>query len=167
MAQQDIDYGTWTEFVCAIHSGPLASTAGLLAGRASTAVLNTTELAVDYRISGRITTGTSPTAGTVIEVWAYADIDTTVYPDGITGTDANKTLSSLDFKNQSLKLLARMVVESTSDKTYDFFVRSLADLYGGVCPAKFGVFVVHDTVVALNSTDANQKLMYQAIHYTI
>jgi hypothetical protein len=45
-----------------------------IAGRASTAVDNTTNVDLDHLVSGFVKLGTSPTAGRVIEVWAYAPL---------------------------------------------------------------------------------------------
>jgi hypothetical protein len=64
----------------------LATSPTLVAGWETTAVSNTTNLYLDYGVGGIITVGTSPTANTTIEVWAYASRnDTPTYPDQITG----------------------------------------------------------------------------------
>ncbi|NBW19056.1 MAG: hypothetical protein EBR82_64880 [Caulobacteraceae bacterium] len=48
----------------------LASDTNLLAGRESNAIDNSSNLYLDYLISGKVTTGTSPTTARSIEVWA-------------------------------------------------------------------------------------------------
>lgn len=149
---------------CAIAS--LASDTNLLAGRAGTAIANSTDLDLDHLVSGVVTTGTSPTAGTRIEVWAYADYKrvsgTPTYPDSITGTDAAKTMTSDNVKQSALRLVATIVVDSTSDRPYAFAPVSIVALFGQV-PANWGLFIVHNTAVTLNSTGGNHELHYQRI----
>src|SRR5437870_5532261 len=85
----------------------LASDTNLLAGRASTAIDNTTNVDLDHLLSGAIRTGTTPTVSTTIEVWVYSYLSiasgTPAYADGITGTDANKTITSTNVKNSALR----------------------------------------------------------------
>lgn len=142
----------------------LVSDTNLLAGRASTAVDNTTNLDLDHMVSGLITTGTSPTVGTTIEVWAYAPrsiaTGTPTYPDSITGTDANKTMTSANVKNAALRLVASITVDATTARGYDFAPVSIASLYGGSLPPFWGLFVVHNTAVNLNSTAGNHLFYY-------
>ena len=64
MATQKIGYNADAALTFTLAS--LASSASLVAGRESTAVDNGTTLAVDYLVSGKITTGTSPTANKTI-----------------------------------------------------------------------------------------------------
>lgn len=143
----------------------LASDATLLAGRAGTAVDNTTNLDLDHQVSGMITTGTSPTGGQ-IEVWAYAPYKTAsgtpTYPDSITGTDANKTITSANVKSGMLRLVASMSVDTTSNRAYYFTPVSIASLFGAM-PKFWGLFVVHSTGVALNATGGNHDLQYERV----
>ena len=139
----------------------LASSSTLVAGRSSVYVDNTSNLYLDYKISGKITTGTSPTAGTFIEVWAYTALeDTPTWPDTIAGTDAAKTLTSVNVKYAALKLITVITIDSSSNETYYFGPYSLAWLpgLGGNPPFYFGVFVVHNTGVNLNSTGGNHAI---------
>jgi len=166
MAIRNIAYGTDIDLTLALAS--LATHAGLLIGRASTAVVNTSTLAIDYLIGGKITTGTSPTASKSIEVWVYAAFDDgPTYPDSITGTDAGKTMTSTDIKVTALALAAVLPTDNTSNRTYNFAGISLASLFGGRCPAAFGVFVVHDTGVALHATAGNHQISARPITETI
>ena len=144
----------------------LATDTNKLVGRASTAVVNTTNLDLDHLVSGRITTGTSPTVSKTIEVWAYAPIQvasgTPTYPDSITGTDAAKTMTSANVKSAALRLIAVITVDANSDRSYAIPPTSIAQLFGGM-PPWWGVFVVHDTGVNLNSTAGNHFITYHRI----
>jgi hypothetical protein len=151
---------------CNLATGPLASDTNLLAGRASTAIDNqTTNLDLDHLVSGAIRTGTSPTVSTTIEVWAYSYLSissgTPTYVDGITGTDANKTMTSTNVKNAGLRLIAAMTIDNTTGRDYAFPPTSIAALFGGSLPPFWGVFVVHNTGVALNGTQVS--LQYERV----
>lgn len=145
----------------------LASDTSLLAGRESSEVVNTSNLYLDYLISGKITTGTTPTVSRVIEVWAVGSWDGTNWPDVFDGTDSAETITSADIKNSVCRLVAQMTVSATSNVTYPFGPVSLASLFGGVVPPKFAFFVTHSTVAALNATAGNHQIRIQPYYETV
>lgn len=157
MADIKIKYGTEVTLTCTLAS--LATSSTKVAGQESSVVDNTSTLALDYHLSGKITTGTSPTASRTIQVWVYAAVeDTPTYPDVFDGTDSAETVTSENVRNSALKLAATIVTDNTSNRTYWFGPVSVAALFGGACPYKWGVWVVHDTAVNLNSTGSNHAL---------
>lgn len=164
MATISLDtYGSWTAIT--LTAASLASDTNLLAGRASTAIDNTTNKYLDVQIAGKIRTGTSPTTNKTIELWAYASFDATpTYPDSITGTDANKTMTSANVKYSALVRVWATTIDSTSDRDYFIPPTSLGQLFGQV-PSNWGLFLVHDTGVALNATGSNHVLNYRGIKY--
>lgn len=142
----------------------LASDASLLAGRASTVVDNSTNRYQDVLVSGKVTTGTSPTVSTYIELWAYcAYNDTPTYVDAITGSDANKSMTSANVKNSALRLLWSTMVDATSDRAYYIPRTSIADRFGTL-PKRWGLFLVHSTGVALNGTGSNHEFKYIGVN---
>lgn len=152
-------FGTLTAMTCTIAS--LASDTNLVAGRESTVVDNGSggTDAFDIIISGKITTGTSPTAARQIEIWAYSVADTaTTYMGSASGADANLTPD----EKTNMVLLKVIPTSSTSNVTYRFGGISLAAAFGGVVPQKFGLFVVHNTGVVLHATGSNHVLAYTA-----
>ena len=144
----------------------LATSSTLVAGRESTAVDNSSTLALDYLLSGKVTTGTSPAAG-AIEVWVVGELDDSTWPDVFDGTDSNETVTSRDILTACGRLCASMVTGTTNDQTYYFSKTSVASLFGGVCPRKFVVFVTQNTTVNLNATGSNQAIYQEAITQTI
>lgn len=166
MADIKIKYPSTSSVALTFALASLASDATLLAGRASTAVDNTTNVDMDHLVSGIITTGTSPTVSTSIEVWAYASYKTAsgtpTYPDSITGSDANKTMTSSNVKRASLKMVANITVDATSSRTYPIYPVSIANLFGAM-PKFWGLFVVHNTGVALHATAGNHDFEYERI----
>lgn len=147
----------------------LASDTNLLAGRESTAVDNgASNKYLDYHVGGKITTGTSPTDARKIEVWAYGAVnDTPTFPDVLDGTNSAETITSANIKNSSMKLLAVLATNNTSDRTYWFAPRSIRMLFGGMVPDQWGIFVVHNTAVNLNSTGSNHAISQTGTYLTV
>lgn len=152
----------------------LATDATQLVGRQSTVVDNTSNLYLDYELSGFVSTGTSPTAGT-IEIWAFAQIDDAgTYPDVLGASDAAASLTSvtggsggvLSIKQQGLVLIAGLATGTGSNIKYPFACQSVAALFGGTVPNKWGVFVTHNTAVNLNSTGGNHQITQRGIYAT-
>ena len=137
------------------------------AGQESDAVDNTTNADLDHLLSGIITTGTTPTASRVINVYAYANLSsasgTPAYPDVLDGADSAETFTSANVMNAAVRLVASMTVDSTSNRAYYFGPVSIANLFGGSLPKFWGVYVAHDTAVALNATAGNHKLSYERV----
>lgn len=165
MADIKLAYGSASDATITLAS--LASDTNLLAGRESSEIANTSALALDYLISGKVTAGTSPTAARSIEVWAVGSWDGTTWPDVFDGTDSDETITSADIKASVCRLLAAMATANTSDRTYHFGPVSVAAAFGGVVPPKFVVFVVHNTGQNLNSTAGNHQIRIQPVYETV
>lgn len=135
-------------------------------GRASTAVNNTSNLDLDHLVSGKIKLGTSPTVSKTVQVYAYAAQSiasgTPTYPDSITGSDAAKTMTSANVAYACLRLLWAGVTDATTGLVLEMPPTSLAQAFGSV-PPYWGLFVVHDSGVALDSTGGNHSMQYQRI----
>lgn len=144
------------------HTITLASLASsATAGREGTAIDNTTDLAIDAELFGKITTGTTPTVNTSIEIWVYGSGDGTNYSGGASGTNAALTPTA-----STLMALALVIpVTATSNVTHQFYVGSVAALFGGILPAAWGVFVRNNTGSALNSTAGNHAIQHRTIKY--
>lgn len=162
MADIKTKYGSSAAFTIDLTS--LASSATRVAGRESTAINNETTLALDYLIAGKIRGGTTPTVGKQIDIWAYASLnDTPAYPDVFDGTDSAETVTSENVRNSALRLIASITVDATTDRDYFFGPVGLAQVFGGVLPKNFGLFVTHDTVAALNATGSTHVLSYTPV----
>lgn len=148
-------YGTETALTITLNS--LGESATRAAGRESTAVVNTSNLFLDCLLGGVITTAASVTSGEIIEVWVYGQYeDTPAYPGGVTGSDA--ALTPATPKGTYLKLAASITLDSTSSKAYYFGPISVAALFGGTLPPRWGVWVTQ-------STDQNLHTSGNAIYY--
>jgi len=154
-------YGSKTTITASVAS--LASDTNLLAGIESPVIDNTTDGFDDILISGKVTTGTSPTASKQIEVWAVA-WDGANWPDVFDGTSSAETITSSDIKNAICKPVAILATNNTSDRTYHFSGVSLREAFRGDLPSKVVLFVVHNTGVNLNATAGNHELSYVGIY---
>ena len=166
MATGDIKlvYGAASDVTITLAS--LATSSTKLVGRESGAVDNSTNLYLDYLVSGKITTGTSPTTAKSIEVWCVASWDGTTYPAGFAGSNAAGPTLIAENKT-CLALVASMATVATSDTAYHFTCKSIAALFGGVVPKKFSFFVTHDTAVNLNATGGNHQIRLQPIYENV
>ena len=165
MADLKLAYGTASDVTITLAS--LATDANLLTGRESAAIDNSTNLYLDILVSGKITTGTSPTTAKSIEVWAVGSWDGTNWPDVFDGTDSAETITSADIKASICRFVASMATSSTSNVAYHFGPVSLAAAFGGVLPPKIVLFVTHSTAVALNATAGNHQIRLQPVYQTI
>lgn len=140
----------------------LASDTSLVAGRESTAVdQKDTDDAIDALVGGLVTTGTTPTTGRQIEVWAFGSYDDTTYSGGASGTDANLTPG----EKSLFKLLTFIPTVGTSDKAYRWGPFSIAQAFGGIIPVQWGIYIVHNTGVNLNATGANHEVEYFPVKF--
>lgn len=136
------------------------------AGRASTAVNNTSNLDLDHLVSGKIKLGTSPTVSKTVQVYAYAAQSiasgTPTYPDSITGSDAAKTMTSANVAYACLRFLWAGTTDATTGLVLEMPPTSIAQVFGSV-PPYWGLFVVHDSGVNLDSTGSNHSMQYQRV----
>lgn len=165
MADFKIKYPATDTSPITISLASLASSTAW-AGRASTAIDNTSNLDLDHLVSGVIKLGTSPTGSKTISVFAYASIKivsgTPTYPDGITGTDAAKTMTSANVANSALAWLWSASTDNATGLNLYMPPRSISLAFGGI-PPYWGLFVTHDSGVALDATSGNHYFHYQRI----
>lgn len=166
MATTTINYAASAALTITLAS--LASATSKLTGRESTAVSNATNKYVDALVGGKITTGTSPTDAKTIEIWVYGAVnDTPTYPDVLDGTDSDETFADNGSKFSSMKLACVINTDNTSNQTYWVAPFSVAQLFGGLMPTHWGVFVTHDTGVALNATAGNHEFKYTGVKFDV
>lgn len=141
-------YGTDTSITITLNS--LATDANLLIGRASTAIDNTSDLAIDALVGGQfVSHSAAPTASKQIEVWAYGSYDGTNYNGGATGSDAGLTVTAV--KKALFRCVTIIPTDASTSSTYTWGPFSIAQLFGGVMPRKWGLFVVHNMGQILNA----------------
>lgn len=172
MATGKLLYGTPANFT--ISLGGLATSATWVAGQQSDVVSNITDENIDELISGQIMVGTTPTASTVINVYVFAQTDDTpTYPSvGSTtllgASDAAATFTSAEARQNAVRLGANIFVPAaTSNVPYPIPPFSVASLFGGIMPRRYGVFVAHNCGAALHATGGNHIIQRTPIQYEI
>jgi len=147
----------------------LGTSATWVAGRESSEIDNTTNKYVDALVQGKVTVGTTPTANTSINVYVWGadtSLGTTAI-DVLDGTDSAETLTNTGVLYSALKLGAVInVLANTSDVTYNVAPFNVAQLFGGVMPKFWGLFVAHNTGVNLNASNAN-LFSFNGIKYDV
>lgn len=150
----------------------LASDTNLLIGRESTVVDNTTNVDLDHLVGGIIRLGTSPTVSKEVRVYAHAPwkivTGTPTYTDlgsgtPLTGADAGATWQSANARDTALRLLWAGLTDAVTGRVMSMPPTSIAQAFGGMLPAFWGLWIVHNSVAALDSTGANHALHYQRI----
>ena len=159
-------YGASVAVFGASDLNSLASSSSWVAGFESNVIDNTSALALDALLAGRFKAGTSPTAGQ-IQVYVGAPLnDTPSYPDVFDGTGSAETITSQDIRNSILVPVASMITDTTTGRVYEFAPVSVAELFGGILPPKWFVFVTHSLVAALDSS-AGGQCWYTPMNYTV
>lgn len=167
MAAAKIEYGS-SVAITTTNLASLATSSSRTAGWESAVIDNTSNKYLDILIGGKISTGTSPTAGSIIEIFVYAAWDDTpTYPDAIDGTESTETLTSSEVKWSGLKHAHTITVTATSNVAYPVALFSVAALFGGSLPKRTGLFITHSTGVNLNATGTNHALAYTPVWQTV
>ena len=118
----------------------------------------------DILISGKTTTGTSPTAGGSINVYAAGSVDGgTTYTAGVSGTDGGTPNTG---EEGLLPIVVVVEVDATSDHTYEWGPVSLAAVFGGSLPERFAIGEQNNSGVALNSTAGNHSITMIGVKFT-
>jgi hypothetical protein len=136
--------GTTTQLTITLASLATAT------GRQSTMVDNTTTLYQKIHLYCKVTTGTSPTLDRSIYVHLLKGDKATspnVITDGAGATDAALTLVAAE-------QIGGCATDNTSNKTYQFHTTIMNP------GPSWGIAIIHDTGVALNSTAGNHAAWF-------
>jgi len=164
-ANVKIAYAASTPLTITLAS--LATSATFLIGRESAAIVNTSDLYIDGRITVAITTGTSaPTVDTEIRVYGVQALDDTpTWPDTMTGSDAGCTVTNAYILDSAFILLGVTAVSASTAVDYPIRTLTLAEAFGFV-PKRFSVFVSHNTGQNLHATGSLHSLAYIGAYLT-
>jgi hypothetical protein len=159
-----IEYAASAAMTCTLASLPSSST--FTSGREATSIDNTSNKYIDYRVSPKITVGTSPTAGTEIRLYSYVALnDTPVYPDTLSGADANVTLTESNMLDCGFVLLGGCTISGTSNIGYPIKCLTIAEAHGHA-GHRWGLYITHNTGVNLHATAGNHVITQKAAYYT-
>lgn len=163
-----IAYGASASFtVTNLHSLPSSQT--WVAGWESNELDNTTNLYNDYLISGLVKTAAANNQAGTVQVYIIAKIADATWPGVFDGTESTETISLAEQRNAVCRLAASFAVTNAASTEYAFGPFSVAALFGGVCPAKFVVFITGNattTTTAQFAADTN-IVTYKGIYYNV
>ena len=155
-----IKYSTSTAITCTLAS--LASSATV--GRCSTAIDNTTNLYDDAIVTLSIKTGANaPANDKAIYVYVYGSEDGTNYEQEESNSPASDGAYTINAP--TIFRLAAIIPILTAAKIYTT-VFSIATMYNGIMPRKWGIIVINFAGQALDSTETNHIKTYTGINYT-
>jgi hypothetical protein len=166
MATTTINYSANTTITMDLDG--LTSSSTFVAGRESNEIDNTSNKYVDALVQGKVKVGTTPTANTFINVYVWgADTSLATKPiDVLDGTDSAETLTNTGVLYSALRLGASIsVLATTSDVVYNIAPFSVAELFGGVMPKFWGLYVAHSTVAALHASDNTDFFSFNGIKF--
>lgn len=151
----------------------VASSSTFVAGVESDVISNVSNLDLDHLISGKWTSGTTPTANTQVQVWVVPTrtddlAGSRTYHDVFDGTGSAETATSAGVLQGIARLAAVLNVDSnTTAREYGCAAFSVAALFGGVLPPSYSLFITHNTGVNSNSTSGNHVWSYQRVQATV
>lgn len=170
MADIKLKYPVSSSVPITISCGALASNAAqnvFVAGRESDAVDNTINLDLDHLLSGKIKSGTSPTAGRSCVIYIYASLftasGTPTYGDVLDGVDSNETFTSANVQLNCVRPAATIILDNTTGRDYHFGPISIASLFGGKLPKFWGIFVAQDSTVNLAANNTDHVFEYERV----
>jgi len=143
-------YGSSSKAALTITLHSLAATTGTT-GRESTAVDNSSNLYLDALVMVTVKLPNSGTIGAkkMCSVYAYGALEAAspTWPDKVTASDAAITLTD----PTQLRLIGVVSCPAIND-TYKSEPMSVAAAFGGILPPQWGIVVLNQTNVALDST---------------
>lgn len=166
MASVKIAYAASSNLTVTNLAG-LASSSTHVTGWESDAIDNTSNLYVDYLISAKFTVESAGLSAGEIRVWAVAMLDDSTWPGGFDGTESAET-TPLDDENGTwagARLLKAIPTDTTASQVYYMSPTSVAQAFGGICPAKFVIFVTQSTGTTLETS--GQQVTQKGVYYTV
>jgi hypothetical protein len=169
MATAQLTYSANTAITFDISS--LGTSASFVAGRESTEIDNTSNRYIDCLVNVKGITGhasTAPTIGQLIALYCWgADTSLATTPiDTLDGTDSAETLAHVSVLN-SLRLAgSASVTVATAGLVYYIQPFSVAQLFGGIMPKFWGLYLAHNHTGALAAAQSG-LFSFNGIKYDI
>ena len=124
---------------------------------------STADDAVDAMVGGIITTSSSASTNRQIEVWSFGSWNngSTYSLQAASSVDASANVSSM----KTLMKLVTIIPAMQGSSTYNWGPFSVAQVYGGLMPTQWGIFVTHNTGVSTSLTSTGHNLSYIPVKY--
>ena len=169
MSTAQLTYSANTAITLDLSS--LAASASFVAGMESGEIDNTTNRYIDCLVNVKGIVGhasTQPVVGRLIAVYVWGadtSLGTTAI-DTLDGTSSAETLDHVAVLNALRFAGSSTVTVDTAAKTYWIQPFSVAQLFGGIMPKFWGLFVAHNHAGALGASN-NSLFSYVGIKYDI
>ena len=166
MASRKIAYAASSTLTTTNLDG-LASSSTHLGGWESAAIDNSTNLYLDYLISGTIVVESAGLSAGQIRVHIVGEKEDASWPDVFDGTESAETVTDTEIRDAICRLGALLETDTTASRTYHFGPFSVAALFGGICPRKFVVFLTQSTGTTLEATGTPNKVYQKGVYETV
>lgn len=145
----------------------LASSQDWSAGWSSASVNNTSNNYLDYIVSGTFTTHASNRQAGVINVYIIAALNDTptwvATATGTMGTEGTLSFTDTEERDAICRPLCSLAVDTTASAIYAFPPTGIANLFGGVIPPYWAIYVAQN---ASTTTTAGLASSGNAMYYT-
>ncbi len=162
-------YGAASTAMTVTNLHSLASDSGsYLAGWSSASVNNTSNVYLDYLLSGTFTTHASNRAAGRIDVYVIAALnDTPTWPataSGTIGTEGALSFTDTEERDSLCRLIASMTADTTASSILTFPPTSVRMLFGGIMPPPYWAVFITQNVST--TTTAGLAAAGSALYYT-
>lgn len=166
MASVKIAYAASSDLTVTNLHG-LAASPTWVTGWESALIDNTSNLYTDYLVSAKFTVESASVTAGQIRIFIVPMLDDATWPGGFDGTESAETtpLDDVNGTNSGARLGAVVVNDTTVSQVYYVAPFSVAALFGGVCPAKFVIFIAQATGTTLETT--GNQVTIKGIYYTV
>ena len=164
-----VDYAASSAFtVTNLHSLAADNSTGYpLIGWSSASVNDTSNEYIDYLLSGTFTTHASNRQAGYIYVYVVAALnDTPTWPAAATGTwgtEGAASFTDTEERDGFARLMVALAVDTTASSIVGFPPTSVAQLFGGIVPPYWAVFV---STNATTTTTAALAAAGSAVYHT-
>lgn len=162
-----LKYGAATTAMTVTNLHSLASSQSWVAGWSSASVTNTSNVYLDYVVSATFTTHASNRQAGTVEMWIMAALNDTptwfTTASGTPGTEGALSFTAVEQKYSWCRRLAVFNVTNTASQVYAVPPTSIAELFRGVCPTHWALFVTGN---ASTTTTAQFASSGSAVYYT-
>lgn len=143
----------------------LASSATWVAGWESAAIDNSSNGYDDVLVTVKITAESAGLAAGEIRVYLVGELDDSTWPDVFDGTASTETVTDTEIRDAICKLGAVTATDTTASRVYYLGPFSAKNVFGGVLPRKFVIFITHSMSAALE-TSGNQ-VTTKGVYYNV
>jgi hypothetical protein len=168
MSDVKLAYGASANLtVTNLHS--LAASSTFVGGWESDAIDNTSNKYLDYLVSAKFTMTSSNNQAGEIRIYVAAMLDDSTWPDVLDGTESTETFPDTEERDAACVLARSLAVDTSTGAIIYCAPFSVAALFGGICPAKFVVFVTGNGATSTNAQFAasGNQVTYKGVYQTV